>query len=251
MPLPSLSRSFQLFKEGLDKLLWAYWLAFKEEAWEIFWGPTLLGIVFGIGTLWYSPARMWFIAYVLVVVFLTGYYLWRDNHIRLEQKLEITRVHTQEWMIPQGSANAGHLARAYYFEVLNLSEGATIESVSVQLKSMIPGVSNLDWLPIHLRLKHDNPTDGKSFSRSFDLNPREPRNIDFVAALEGDNRFSISHVAGWANDKVPFDTDGNRLQVMVTAKHTPILLVWFKVWRNEFGLIQCEIEHNGRSRTTG
>jgi hypothetical protein len=241
--MPSLGRSIQRFKEGLDRQAFvSYCKAFIKLWWEVFWGATVLGILFTLYTLWHSPARMWFLGYVLIVVFLTGYYLWRDNYIRLEQKLEITRVQTQEWMIPQGAANAGHLTRAYYFEVLNLSEGATIENVRVQLKSMIPGVSNLDWLPIHLRLKHDSPTDGQKYTQSFDLNPREPRNIDFVSALEGDNRFSICHVAGWANDKVPFDTEGNRLQVMVTAKDTPVLLVWFKVWRNEFGLIQCEIE---------
>lgn len=92
MPRPSLSRSLQLFRDGLDKLLWVYWLAFKEKAWEIFWGPTLLGVAFGIYTLWHSPALPWFLTYVLIVVFLTGYYLWRVNYVRLMPKLSVTTL---------------------------------------------------------------------------------------------------------------------------------------------------------------
>jgi hypothetical protein len=93
MPLPSLSRSWRLFKDGLDRhLFWIYWLAFKEKGWEVFWGPTLLGVVFGVYTLWHSPALPWFLLYVLAVVFLTGYYLWRVNHVRLTPKLGIGEV---------------------------------------------------------------------------------------------------------------------------------------------------------------
>jgi hypothetical protein len=69
--MPSLSRSFRLFKEGLNrKLFWTYWLEFKEKGWEVFWGPTLIGVAFGIYTLWHSPAWPWFLLYVLAVVFL-------------------------------------------------------------------------------------------------------------------------------------------------------------------------------------
>jgi hypothetical protein len=95
MPWPSPSRSYRLIKEGLDRLLWNYWLAFKEKAWEVFWGPTLLGVAFGIYTLWYSPARPWFLAYVLIIVFLTGYYLWRPYHLRLIPKVMVEKPFIQ------------------------------------------------------------------------------------------------------------------------------------------------------------
>jgi hypothetical protein len=160
----------------------------------------------------------------------------------LERKIEITRVRLQEWAVPQGSSGAGHHARAYYFEVVNRSEGVTIEQVSVQLRSMSPEVPNLDWLPIHLHLKHDNPIKVEDYVRSFNLNPCETKNIDFVSALEGDNRFSIVHVVAGVNQVVPLDTDGHRLQIMITAKDMPALLIWFKVWRDETGLLMCEIE---------
>jgi hypothetical protein len=96
MSRPLLSRSFKLLREGFDRLLWEYWLAFKDKAWEVFWGPTVLGIVFGLVTLWYSPARPWFLLYVLAVVFLTGYYLWRTDHIRLIPRLRAKAVLLQE-----------------------------------------------------------------------------------------------------------------------------------------------------------
>jgi hypothetical protein len=95
MRIPSLSTSFRLFKQGLDRhLLWAYWKDFKETGWEIFWGPTVFGIAFGIYTIWHSPARTWFLVYVLVVVFLTGYYLWRVNHVRLIPQIKLTQLFT-------------------------------------------------------------------------------------------------------------------------------------------------------------
>jgi len=219
-----------------------YFRALAKEWFNILFGETLVGIGFLIWWALGAPTNHALVVVFVLAMFVAGYYAWRADHLRLETKIEIAQLHTQEWTIPQGSVNAGHLARAYYFEVLNMSEGVTVEDVNVQLRSMVPGVSNLNWLPIHLRLKHDNPANGKGYARSFNLNPREPRNVDFVTALEGDNRFSVNHVAGWANDKVPFETGGNRLQVMVTAKNMPILLVWFKVWRDEFGRIHCEIE---------
>ena len=91
--MPSLSKGFRTFKEGLDrKLFWTYWIEFKDKAWEVFWGPTLLGVAFGIATLWYSPARSWFLLYVLIVVFLAGYYLWRVNYVRLMRKLGLGEI---------------------------------------------------------------------------------------------------------------------------------------------------------------
>lgn len=88
-----ISKSFQLFREGWDSdLFWAYCDAFREKGWEIFWGPTVFGIIFGVATLWYSPLLTWFLVYLLTVVFTTGYYLWRVDHKRLSRKLEFGDV---------------------------------------------------------------------------------------------------------------------------------------------------------------
>jgi len=77
-----ISRSFRLFREGMDKEFWIYCDAFRQRGWEIFWGPTVFGIIFGLITLWYAPLLKWFLAYLLTVFFATGYYLWRENYVR-------------------------------------------------------------------------------------------------------------------------------------------------------------------------
>jgi len=246
-------RQFQTWlTKQLGKLLSVpdYFRALAKEWLNILFGETLVGIGFLIWWALGEPKNHSLVVVFVVAMFVAGYYAWHADHMRLAAKLEIPRMRTQEWIVQQGSANAGHFAKAYYFEVLNISEGITLENVTVQLKSMIPGVSNLNWLPVPLRLKHDNPTDARNYARSFNLNPREFKNVDFVSALEGNTVFTIEHVVVGANHIVPFDTDGHRLEVMVTAKDTPALLLWFKVWRDEFGLIQCEIEKDEKPRTT-
>jgi hypothetical protein len=214
------------------------------------WGGSVLAVAFGwrfITSDWPYPVKL---TACVVGLFFAGYYVWRADHLRLEKKIAITRVFPRNWTIPQGSVRAGHHARAYCIELINKSEGITVEGVSVQLKSMFPEVPDVDFLPINLHLQHDNPTKAEDQARSFDLNPCEPKNVDFVSAFEGDNVFSIVHVVAGVNHTVHFDTEGHRLQVMVTAKHMPMSLIWFKVWRDEAGLMQCEIEQNEKSRTT-
>jgi hypothetical protein len=91
-----ISRSIRAFREGFDKnLLWIYWGLFKEKGWEIFWGPTVLGIIFGFITLWYPPALVWFLAYLVAVFFMTGYYLWRSEYIRLQPKFKVEKIIAQ------------------------------------------------------------------------------------------------------------------------------------------------------------
>lgn len=234
-------------------------MAVQAQFISVFWGESIgtgIGHVFGVAMPFlilaiYSQFKTPepFINWVAVIsdVLIAGYYVWRADHLRLEQKIDIPRLRTQEWVVAQGNAGAGHNAKAYYFEVVNMSEGATIEDVNVQLNRIIPEVPNLDWLPINLRLKHDSPAHGERYARSFNLNPREVKTIDFVSALQGNTVFTVEHIVGMANHTVFFDTEGHRLQVLVTGKNMPALLVWFRVWRDELGLIQCEMEENEES----
>jgi hypothetical protein len=237
--MPSLSKSFRLFKEGLDrKLLWKYWIEFKEKAWEVFWGPTLLGVAFGIYTLWHSPALPWFQLYVLAVVFLTGYYLWRVNHLRLEQKLSITKIFTQPWTDERGDCIA------YYFEILNESEGVTVHKINAQFYAIEPTVQNLGWLPVLLWQKHDNPIPGVAHVplREFDLNPRGIKHIDFVSSWRGRNHFTVHQIAV-PNIYVPIAQGFKyRLQVVVTAQDMPQISQWFEVWMDDEDMLQCKME---------
>jgi hypothetical protein len=91
-----IAKSIRLFREGFDRhLLWTYWGLFKEKAWESFWGPTVLSIVFGLLTLWYTPTLVWFCVYSLIVSFMTGYYLWRAEYVRLQPHLKIEKIIAQ------------------------------------------------------------------------------------------------------------------------------------------------------------
>jgi hypothetical protein len=76
-------------------LFWTYCRLFKEKGWEIFWGPTVFGIIFGLATLWYSPLKVWFLTYLLTVFFMTGYYLWRDDYTRLQPQFKVEKIIAQ------------------------------------------------------------------------------------------------------------------------------------------------------------
>jgi hypothetical protein len=79
------------FKEGLQfKLLWEYLLAFKATAWEIFWGASMAGIIFGLCTLEWAPSKTVLLLYLLLVTFMAGYAMWKADHIRLMPKLKVT-----------------------------------------------------------------------------------------------------------------------------------------------------------------
>ncbi len=91
-----IAKSIRLFREGFDRhLLWTYWGLFKEKGWELFWGPTILGIIFCVSTLWHSPTLTWFLTYLLVVCFMTGYYLWRDGYEKLQPKFKVEKIIAQ------------------------------------------------------------------------------------------------------------------------------------------------------------
>jgi hypothetical protein len=185
----SLSEGFRSFKEGLDKkLLYAYWLAVWGHAWEIWWGAGVIGVICTVLTLYYAPSR-WILGWAVAWVFLVaGYFTWRADRIRLQQKIEVTRVRTHSWPHLDGGTGT-----QYYFGVVNKSEAETIHKVRVQLLEIIPAVENRDWLPIPLHLQHDNPLSGV-LTQSFDLHPREPRNIDlFTTATATGN--SVAHIA--------------------------------------------------------
>lgn len=89
--MSKLSKGFKSFWDGLRaNLLWEYWLAFKNTAWEVFWGASVLGILFGIYTLFYAPSKILLLSYSLVVAFIAGCYIWRADHLRLQPAFAVT-----------------------------------------------------------------------------------------------------------------------------------------------------------------
>jgi hypothetical protein len=171
--------------------------------------------------------------------FLQGIFVWRADHARLEQRISIIQVFKQSWSVHARDATA------YYFEVVNKSEALTIRAIRVQLAEISPEVENLNWLPVILHQKHDNaPLPQRA--KNFDLNPGEPKHIDLVSAFVQDDHFEIEHIVSGVNREVR-GAGHHRLKVMVTAEDMPALFVWFDVWINEAGVLQCKMEDTGKS----
>jgi hypothetical protein len=231
------------FKKQFGKLLSLpeYFRALAKEWLNILFGETLVGIVF---LLWWSlanPPNSRLIAVFVVAMFLAGYYAWRAEYIRLEPKLSIIELVRDEWDI-FNVPEANEHAILWYFKIKNISEGLTVRNISVQLNQIEPVVNDLDWLPINLHLKHDNPMRVKDYLHSFDLNPGETKAVDFVSAIVGQHHFSIEHVLrGRVNNRV---RNGRyRLEVIVTAQNLPPLLQWLDVRMDGELRLQCWLEN--------
>jgi hypothetical protein len=220
-------------------LLWEYVVAFKNTFWEIFWGAGVLGIIFGIYTLYRSPSLPWLLCYLLAVSFMTGYLLWRTDHVRLEPRVSIVQVVQDEWMVG-GVPEAQHQAILWYFSVKNASDGSTVTGINVQLNRIEPPVYNLDWLPVHLHIKHDNPARAENHLLAFDLNPGGCKNVDFVSAFVGDGHFEIRHILP-AHINHGVRNGRYRVQVMVTANNLAPLFRWFEVWTDDNRVLQCRM----------
>lgn len=229
----SFREGWKSFKSGLDKSqVLEYWSAVWAHAWEIWWGAGVIGVICTILTLYYAPSR-WVLGWAVAWVFLVaGYYAWQADHVRLQQKIEVTQLLTQRYTYE------GRNGMLYYFEIINKSEAHTIHGVRVQLHKIEPEVEDLNWLPVTLQQKHDNQL---PHALVFDLNPNEPKNIDLISAFFGDVFFSIHHIAGiGVNQRVP-TRERHALKVMITAENMPRLDKWFDVWVDHAGVLQCEM----------
>src|SRR5438046_6656099 len=179
----------------------------------------MVGIPLTLLTLYYSPslkAMGWVAAWCFLVA---GYFVWRADHIRLEKKIVITQAIPHRWTDERGDVTLWDV------ELINKSEAFSVYKVRVQLLKIEPEVATLNWLPVPLQQKHDNPIPGIAHTpaREFDLNPRELKHIDFVWSLRGLNHFKIMHIASRGiNQNVPIAQGINyRLNVVANAGHIP------------------------------
>ena len=173
------------------------------------------------------------------------------HHISLQPQLKVTRVIAQSWKSDELKAAESiygksstppvkivtrHEAMAYYFEISGTSESVTVRDVRVQLERIIPPVKNLDWLPVLLFHKHDQPP----HKEKFDLHPGDVKHIDLVSAYRGDDHFEVRHIVGGVNRDVP--TAGHHcLTVAITASDTPKISASFDVFMDSDGVLQCNI----------
>lgn len=222
-----------------------YFKAAQAHFVDVFWGVAVgTGAGFAVGVAvpflllavysqFQTPPYFVNWAAVICAIFLAGYYVWRADHVRLQQKIEVTRVRKHSWSIETGGEGM-----QYYFEIVNKSEAATIYGVRVQLQEIIP--DNRDWLPVTLHQQHDNFGHDGSYAESFDLNPLVPKNIDLFSAATGGSLFQVSHIVPHTPFQVSFSVK-HRLKVTISGQDVPPLLVWFDVWKNEAGIPQCEM----------
>jgi hypothetical protein len=89
---------FRAFREGFDRrLLYQYWLAVKQHAWEVAWGATVVGIPFTLYTLYVSPSLRLLGWAVAVWILIGGYYVWRSEYLKHLPKLKIEdKIYLQE-----------------------------------------------------------------------------------------------------------------------------------------------------------
>lgn len=233
-------RIFEWLKKrfGTFDLLPEYFTAAGSQMQNILWGALLPFLAWGIWFVLGNPPLWVNATAVGLALFVAGYHVWRADHVRLERKLEIARLTRFELEVPEQGK-----VLWYGLEVLNTSEALTIESVSVQLEHIQPAPSNVDWWPIPLHLKHDNPPDLKTaYKTHFNLNPRESRHVDFVAASAAARTFAFGTAVRNIHHRVPSDGGRYRIQVSVRARDTPEILKWFEVWMDDRGILQCEME---------
>ncbi|MGA9665709.1 MAG: hypothetical protein WBQ69_04570, partial [Gallionella sp.] len=202
---------------------WTYWLAFKEKGWEIFWGPTLLGIIFGIYTLWHSPARVWFLAYVLIVVYLTGYYLWRAYHVRLMPRLELNTP-----LIVDTTTNIAQLNRRFVQIPATCLTQTRLDNCGGQLLRVWKRVDN-DWQLTQV----DEPLDLNwsilDLPTTFlEQNVNRRLNVFFLENINRNINFASSRVPfRMALSSAPFDVF--RFDVRIGAPDCPPGYLSFKV----------------------
>jgi len=92
---------------------------------------------------------------------------------RIAPKLKIQNLLRREFPNPQNPNGV-----EYFFEVFNQSEATSVQNVTVRLIKLSPDV--LQYLPVALHLKHDNPLDPRQFATEFDLGPLQIKHVDLL-----------------------------------------------------------------------
>jgi hypothetical protein len=108
-------------------LLPEYFTAATQQMQNILWGALLPFVAWGI---WFvvSNPPMWIKHYGRRRGVVSRWILrMACGSCALRSEIDIALICSREWTILQGIAGAGHHAKAYYLEVVNRSEGLTIE----------------------------------------------------------------------------------------------------------------------------
>jgi hypothetical protein len=213
----------------------AYFRALAKEWLNILFGETLVGIGFLIWWALGAPTNHALVVVFVVAMLVAGYYAWRSEYLRLQPAFAIGKLVPQSW----ADAETAKHGLAYYFEVISKSETASIRDVQVQVAEIDPYIENLEWSPIHLRLRSDsNPF---TAAKAFTINPGQTKQISFVFALEGNDYFTIPHSTVGFPERINSKVR-RRLKVVISGTDIPALITWFEVYFDSEGVFVCEIE---------
>jgi hypothetical protein len=168
-------------------------------------------------------------ALIAVVCFVTALVgLGVEEHSKLARKLRILPTAMPQHFIAMGGVSCV----LYYLEILNESEGKTVDNVNVSLVRVAPAIESLSWLPVSLHIKHDN---AKPHRTSFSLNPNEHKQIDLVSAPESADRIGVN-----ASDvALDLPVGDYILTVKATGKDVPPSEAAFRVWADDTGKLRC------------
>jgi hypothetical protein len=110
------------FREA-TRVFWTEWVwipdylvSVKDHAWEVLWGAGVIGIPFGILTLSWAPSRHALGYVIAAIVFVAGYQLWRDYHVRLQPKLDVGGEITMT-DAGAGEKKTGEKIKRRYFQI--------------------------------------------------------------------------------------------------------------------------------------
>jgi hypothetical protein len=125
----------------------------------------------------------------------------------------------------------------YYFEVFNQSEGTSLDNVCARLTSLSPDV--LQYLPVPLHIKHDNPSIGQSFATQFSLAPLQGKHVDLLTGPIPNARRPILIEHTVVGVKAPIELRRFRMTVEATGKDTQPDKAYFEAWIDQTGSLKC------------
>lgn len=197
-------------------------------------GPTLVRDFMALNSATPAEAaRYW--AWFRICAVLSLIVLWVQEHwrvTRLERRLSprlrlLPIVYDQPWTDTRGNCVS------YYLDVVNESDGSTVEGVEVKLTALDPPV--IRWLPVPLHIKHDNTV---PYQREFSLNPLDKKQIDLVSSVQGSQNISIVHTIG-QGPLVSVPSGKYRMTVTATGKDVRPSTHVFEIWVDGTGYLQC------------
>jgi hypothetical protein len=171
---------FRLLRERFRTfdLLPQYFTAAAERFQDILWGAGLPAIVWLIWSMVGTPPRWVNWVVVLCVLFTSGYYVWRADHVRLLPKFDIRDWHIEETPTVDGAGKPS--GKSIYVQLLpKCLSGAEVEECQAYLLGVSALSKDSVWIPTAMNerviLGWSNVKDEEGFS-NMTLHPGiEPR----------------------------------------------------------------------------